>query len=78
MSTKINDKPVRVNVWADSQVQRAIRTIIKRYGLGCSADAVRLACVLVAEADGPILVARQQPASPPHVGRRFKVQPQVR
>ena len=68
MSTKSNDKPVQAHFWADGQVQRALRMIIKRYGLTCRADAVRLACVLVAEADGPILVAQQSPASPP-IGR---------
>ena len=68
MSTKTNSKPVQEHFWADAQVQRAIRTIGKRYGLMCRADAIRLACVLVAEADGPRLSVQQQPVSP-QVGR---------
>jgi hypothetical protein len=73
MSTRSNNKPIQPvqpiqeHFWADAQVQRAIRTISKRYGLMRRADAIRLACVLVAEADGPLPV--QQPPVSPKVGR---------
>ena len=68
MSIKSSKLVVQEHFWAGAQVQRAIRTIIKRYGLTCRADAIRLACVLVAEADGPLLAVRQPPATP-QVGR---------
>jgi len=69
MCAQSSDKPVvQEHFWADGQVQRAIRKIIKRYGLTRRADAIRLACVLVAEADGPLLTVRQPPATP-QVGR---------
>jgi hypothetical protein len=43
--------------WAGAQVRRAISKIIKRYGPMDRADAIRLACVVVGESDGPTLSA---------------------
>ena len=57
--------------WAGAQVRKAISKILKRYGPMPRADAIRMALVLVAEAEGPTVSA------PPPIDRPPRGRPKV-
>ena len=52
--------------WAGAQVQHAISKICRRYGLIRRADAMRMACVILADAP---LLSTLPPIDRPQVGR---------
>ena len=65
---KKNDT-VQEHFWAGAQVRRAISKICRCYGLVRRADAIRMACVLLAAADRPKMHAPPPPLDRPQVGR---------